>query len=66
MQRRRRAWPGGQRIHPFNYLAGLMMYVLTMKQARKTLIQVVDDVCRDHEPTIIVRRRGGRGDTSLK
>jgi antitoxin YefM len=43
---------------PFNCLAGLMMHVLTMKQARKSLKQVVEDVCRDHEPTTIVRRRG--------
>lgn len=34
------------------------MHALTMKQARKSLKQVVADVCRDHEPTIIVRRRG--------
>jgi len=33
------------------------MQVLTVRQARKTLKQVLEDVCRDHEPTIIVRRR---------
>ncbi|MCV4272330.1 type II toxin-antitoxin system Phd/YefM family antitoxin [Pseudomonas capsici] len=43
---------------PFNYLAGLMMHILTMKQAQKSLKQVVEDVCRDHEPTIVVRWRG--------
>ncbi|WP_342345350.1 MULTISPECIES: type II toxin-antitoxin system Phd/YefM family antitoxin [unclassified Pseudomonas] len=34
------------------------MHVLTMRQAWKTLKQVVLEVCRDHGPTIIVRRRG--------
>ncbi|MFQ6575295.1 type II toxin-antitoxin system Phd/YefM family antitoxin [Pseudomonas sp. UM16] len=34
------------------------MHVLTVKQARKKLKQTMDDVCRDHEPTVIVRKRG--------
>ncbi|MNP65937.1 Antitoxin YefM [compost metagenome] len=34
------------------------MHVLTVKQARDVLAQAMDDVCRDHEPTVIVRKRG--------
>ncbi len=37
---------------------GLVMHVLTVKQAKEGLKQAMDDVCRDHEPTIIVRKRG--------
>lgn len=33
------------------------MHVLTVKQAKEKLKQAMDDVCRDHEPTIIVRKR---------
>jgi antitoxin YefM len=34
------------------------MQVLTSREARARLGQAMDDVCRDHEPIIIVRRRG--------
>lgn len=34
------------------------MHVLTVKQAREELKQAMDDVCREHEPIIIVRKRG--------
>jgi antitoxin YefM len=33
------------------------MQILTMKEAKTGLGQAMDDVCRDHEPVIIVRRR---------
>lgn len=34
------------------------MNVLTFTQARAGLKQAMDDVCRDHEPTVITRQRG--------
>lgn len=34
------------------------MQVLTFSEARAGLKQAMDDVCRDHEPTIITRQRG--------
>ncbi|WP_110947764.1 type II toxin-antitoxin system Phd/YefM family antitoxin [Pseudomonas bohemica] len=34
------------------------MHILTAREAEAHLDQVIDDVCRDHEPTAIVRRRG--------
>ncbi|MFT0868258.1 type II toxin-antitoxin system Phd/YefM family antitoxin [Pseudomonas sp. CAM1A] len=34
------------------------MNVLTFSQARASLKQAMDDVCRDHEPTVITRQRG--------
>nr|WP_010222746.1 type II toxin-antitoxin system Phd/YefM family antitoxin [Pseudomonas donghuensis] len=42
----------------FLFNKGLVMHVLTVKQAQEGLKQAMDDVCRDHEPTIIVRKRG--------
>lgn len=42
----------------FLFDKGIVMHVLTVKQAKEELKQVMDDVCRDHEPTIIVRKRG--------
>jgi len=33
------------------------MRILMMKEAKTGLGQAMDDVCRDHEPIIIVRRR---------
>lgn len=34
------------------------MHVITFSQARAGLKQTMDDVCRDHEPTVITRQRG--------
>ncbi|SDJ64148.1 antitoxin YefM [Pseudomonas delhiensis] len=34
------------------------MQILTFSQARASLKQAMDDVCRDHEPTVITRQRG--------
>ena len=34
------------------------MQVLSMSEARATLKQTMDDVCRDHEPAVITRQRG--------
>lgn len=34
------------------------MHVLTYSQARAGLKQAMDDVCRDHEPTVVTRQRG--------
>lgn len=34
------------------------MQVLTFSEARAGLKRVMDDVCRDHEPTVITRQRG--------
>ncbi|MBJ9974503.1 type II toxin-antitoxin system Phd/YefM family antitoxin [Pseudomonas sp. S75] len=34
------------------------MHVITFSQARADLKQTIDDVCRDHEPTVIIRERG--------
>jgi len=34
------------------------VHILTVREARASLNQAMDDVCRDHEPTAIVRRRG--------
>lgn len=34
------------------------MQVLTFSEARAGLKQAMDDVCRDHEPTVITRQRG--------
>lgn len=34
------------------------MRVLTVRAARAHLAKVLEAVCTDHEPTIIVRRRG--------
>lgn len=42
----------------FLFDKGLVMHVFTVKQAKEGLKEAMDDVCRDHEPTIIVRKRG--------
>lgn len=34
------------------------MHVINTKQARRRLKQVLEDVCRDGEPTVIVCKRG--------
>lgn len=34
------------------------MNVLTFSEVRAGFKQVMDDVCRDHEPTVITRQRG--------
>ncbi len=34
------------------------MHVITFSQARAGLKQAMDDVCRDHEPTVITRQQG--------
>ena len=34
------------------------MQGLSMSEARATLKQTMDDVCRDHEPAVITRQRG--------
>lgn len=34
------------------------MHILTFRQAHADLKQVMDDVCRDHEPAMITRQRG--------
>lgn len=34
------------------------MQILTFSEARASLKQAMDDVCRDHEPTVITRQRG--------
>lgn len=34
------------------------MQVLSFSEARAGLKQAMDDVCRDHEPTVITRQRG--------
>lgn len=34
------------------------MHVLSFSEARATLKQTMDDVCRDHEPAVITRQRG--------
>lgn len=34
------------------------MNVLTYSEARAGFKQAMDDVCRDHEPTVITRQRG--------
>ncbi|CAM3805189.1 Antitoxin YefM [Pseudomonas reidholzensis] len=34
------------------------MQILTFSEARAGLKQAMDDVCRDHEPTVITRQRG--------
>lgn len=34
------------------------MNILTFSEARAGLKQAMDDVCRDHEPTVITRQRG--------
>lgn len=34
------------------------MHVLSFTEARATLKQTMDDVCRDHEPAVITRQRG--------
>lgn len=34
------------------------MHVLTFSQARAELKRTMDDVCRDHEPSVITRQRG--------
>lgn len=34
------------------------MHILNFCQACADLKQIMDDVCRDHEPTIITRQRG--------
>lgn len=34
------------------------MQILPFTQARAGLKQVMDDVCRDHEPVVITRQRG--------
>ncbi|WP_414445299.1 type II toxin-antitoxin system Phd/YefM family antitoxin [Burkholderia sp. 22PA0106] len=34
------------------------MNILTFSEARASLKQAMDDVCRDHEPTVITRQRG--------
>lgn len=34
------------------------MHILNVREAKATLRDVMDDVCRDHEPTAIIRRRG--------
>jgi len=34
------------------------MHIITVREAKAGLRQAMDDVCRDHQPTVIVRRRG--------
>lgn len=34
------------------------MHIITVREAKVGLKQAMDDVCRDHQPTVIVRRRG--------
>ena len=34
------------------------MQILTFSEARTSLKQTMDDVCRDHEPAVITRQRG--------
>ncbi|MDB5981885.1 MAG: yefM [Pseudomonas sp.] len=34
------------------------MHLLTVRESKASLKHAMDDVCRDHEPTGIVRRRG--------
>lgn len=34
------------------------MQILNFSQARACLKEVMEDVCRDHEPTVITRQRG--------
>lgn len=34
------------------------MHIITVREAKAGLRQAMDDVCRDHQPTAIVRRRG--------
>ena len=34
------------------------MQILTFSEAKAGLKQAMDDVCRDHEPTVITRQRG--------
>lgn len=34
------------------------MQILPFIQARAVLMQLMDDVCRDHEPVVITRQRG--------
>lgn len=34
------------------------MHVITFSQARAGFKQAMDDVCRDHEPAVIIRQRG--------
>jgi antitoxin YefM len=34
------------------------MNVLTFSEARASFKQAMDDVCRDHNPTVITRQRG--------
>jgi antitoxin YefM len=34
------------------------MQILSFSEARAGLKQAMDDVCRDHEPTVITRQRG--------
>jgi len=34
------------------------MNVLTFSEVRASFKQTLDDVCRDHEPTVITRQRG--------
>ena len=34
------------------------MNVLSYSEARSRLRQVIEDTCRDHEPTILTRQRG--------
>lgn len=34
------------------------MQVLTLDQAQDRLDQTMNDVCRDHEPAVITRRKG--------
>lgn len=34
------------------------MHVITLKQTRDELEQALEDVCRDREPIVIVRKRG--------
>ena len=35
------------------------MHIIDVREAKASLDRAMDDVCRDHEPTVIVRRRGG-------
>lgn len=34
------------------------MHILSYSQARSEFRQTMDDVCRDHEPTVVTRQRG--------
>ena len=43
----------------FGLMAGtLNMHVLTFTEARSSFKSALDDVCRDHQPLLITRKRG--------